>query len=433
MDSEAVLARARDLGARAGGEPLRALASATLARIPDDLFLIVRLAIALRDAGLFAEADAACEHILRRDPAYSFALYERGVSYTLQGRHAEALASFARNLEVVPDDPRTLLFMARLEMRLGRHDASGRTLARLRALAPGHEDLPWLAELDAYLRDFPAARVEAAARAYEQDPRYAWQDRLTGRVRAALAAGRGFSLVRLGDGEGAFLRISDADEARFPNLYRRNRRDRARVWFGGEVDPDASGFTAMAAGLAEVVRGADAVGLPYPNWVAHEYRIISPTGIPSLANALRLMPDVDTGQSLCPQAVHTLMDRDGHLAALLRDQARVGVISCHAGLPGLLARDFGLRDVAFHKIPGEKLHAAALGPEAVAGRHFPDRFREVMAALERPLGGRLYLVAGGILGKFYCDRIKRSGGVALDVGSVVDGWLGADTRAGSAW
>ncbi len=33
-----------------------------------------------------------------------------------------------------------------------------------------------------------------------------------------------------------------------------------------------------------------------------------------------------------------------------------------------------------------------------------------MTALDRPLNGKLFLVAGGILGKFYCGRIKGSGG-----------------------
>jgi hypothetical protein len=42
----------------------------------------------------------------------------------------------------------------------------------------------------------------------------------------------------------------------------------------------------------------------------------------------------------------------------------------------------------------------------------------------------LYLVAGGLLGKLYCDRIKRSGGVAVDIGALIDGWMGTDTRFG---
>jgi hypothetical protein len=53
-----------------------------------------------------------------------------------------------------------------------------------------------------------------------------------------------------------------------------------------------------------------------------------------------------------------------------------------------------------------------------------------MQDLSQPLAGELFLVAGGLLGKIYCDRIKRSGGVAIDIGSLIDAWLGAPTRPG---
>jgi len=43
-------------------------------------------------------------------------------------------------------------------------------------------------------------------------------------------------------------------------------------------------------------------------------------------------------------------------------------------------------------------------------------------ALERVTLGRVYLVGAGILGKMYCDVIKQRGGVAIDIGAVIDGW-----------
>jgi hypothetical protein len=42
----------------------------------------------------------------------------------------------------------------------------------------------------------------------------------------------------------------------------------------------------------------------------------------------------------------------------------------------------------------------------------------------------LFLVAGGLLGKFYTATIRRHGGIALDVGSLVDAWTGRHTRPG---
>lgn len=71
-----------------------------------------------------------------------------------------------------------------------------------------------------------------------------------------------------------------------------------------------------------------------------------------------------------------------------------------------------------------------IGEEATAGRHFPDVYEGVIARLSRPHAGRVFLVAGGILGKFYAHVIRRHGGIAVDVGSVADAWVRKPTRPG---
>ena len=42
--------------------------------------------------------------------------------------------------------------------------------------------------------------------------------------------------------------------------------------------------------------------------------------------------------------------------------------------------------------------------------------------------GMLYLVGGGLYGKLYCQLIRSQGGVALDLGSLFDAWLGIPSR-----
>jgi len=42
--------------------------------------------------------------------------------------------------------------------------------------------------------------------------------------------------------------------------------------------------------------------------------------------------------------------------------------------------------------------------------------------------GMLYLVGGGLYGKLYCQLIKSQGGIALDLGSLFDAWLGIPSR-----
>ena len=42
--------------------------------------------------------------------------------------------------------------------------------------------------------------------------------------------------------------------------------------------------------------------------------------------------------------------------------------------------------------------------------------------------GTLILVAAGVLGKIYCDKIKSKGGIALDIGSILDMWATIPSR-----
>ena len=61
-----------------------------------------------------------------------------------------------------------------------------------------------------------------------------------------------------------------------------------------------------------------------------------------------------------------------------------------------------------------------------------DRYREILRDLVVPEPGAIFLVAAGLLGKVYCARIHELGGIAIDIGSLADGWMGygRDTRPG---
>lgn len=65
----------------------------------------------------------------------------------------------------------------------------------------------------------------------------------------------------------------------------------------------------------------------------------------------------------------------------------------------------------------------------VKGKHYPEYFGKVMDHIKKNVEpGSFYLVGAGILGKIYCNEIKKHGGVAVDVGSLIDGIAGLKTR-----
>ena len=51
-----------------------------------------------------------------------------------------------------------------------------------------------------------------------------------------------------------------------------------------------------------------------------------------------------------------------------------------------------------------------------------------MKQLETFCSGTTFLVGVGVLGKVYCDRIKGKGGVAIDIGSILDSWAMVPSR-----
>ena len=69
-------------------------------------------------------------------------------------------------------------------------------------------------------------------------------------------------------------------------------------------------------------------------------------------------------------------------------------------------------------------------PRNTSDRHFPGRYRKILGQIKVPQPGAVFLVAAGLLGKIYCDHIKALGGIAIDVGSVVDAWMALNTRPG---
>jgi hypothetical protein len=291
------------------------------------------------------------------------------------------------------------------------------------------EQIQIVREFGQFQQEFPRDRAMSMAREVEASPFHLQPNGVAERIAEALRNRSGFSLIRLGDGEGAFITLGNVDEVRFKGLYAFNRRDRARVWFLDKVDANEDPWLSEAKKITHIIADADVIGMPYLNWVEHEYRILSITGIVALTNVLRARRSPKA--ATCTQLIHMDLHNSKLLYELIRSQKRIGLISCQRELPTRLRDALGLEDVDYYHVPGEQGHSHLLTPSAVEGNHWPNRYLEIMQVIgSKRLEGKLFLVAAGLLGKLYCDRIKKSGGVAVDVGSLADGWVGSNTRPG---
>jgi hypothetical protein len=222
-----------------------------------------------------------------------------------------------------------------------------------------------------------------------------------------LESGRAFSAIRLGDGEGAAMDAPLEGESELATSQ--------SVWWGGQQLGQAD-LDHIANALRIACEQADILGLPSSfQFGAHpRYRRVF--------NALTKWNWPRAEQMLVDANLHWYLQLSGTMAPILRHRRVVGVIGCR-DLADAIQNIFHVGEVRTWMIRGETQF-----PGDVTEPHWPGGFDRVMKTLSVAYPGQLFLVGAGVLGKLYCQRIKTLGGVALDVGSVLDGWAAVESR-----
>jgi hypothetical protein len=394
---------------------------------------LVELGVLSKQAGFPDLAEKVFLHALAADEKHAATLYELAVLYRLSNRKHDAIASLLKAKAAAPAHFHTRLLLAHMLYAVGAHDEAVEVCSSTTPKGPAEaEDLAVLQEFGDYLREFPADRARYMVEEVHRRFRYLNPPQVAATIRSAIESRRPFALVRLGDGEGIFARIGVEDEARYARLYANLRRGWYAGLYGDGFDPAATGYAAIVETLMSVAGEADLVGVPYRSWVAHEYAISSIRGVPGLLNVHRhfLRHQHPSGPAICDQNIHTELHKQGLIEPILRMSRDIGLISCLSDLPERLKARFALDSVELFKIPGERYSKALRSEEALSGIHFPYVYWDIVQRLSRPHHGRVFLIAAGTLAKFYAAVIKRHGGIALDIGSLVDGWMRIASRPG---
>lgn len=250
-----------------------------------------------------------------------------------------------------------------------------------------------------------------------------------------------FSLVRLGDGEGLLLSISD--QSTLADL----KYLEAHL---GKEGVNLPGLLSLKYRLMEAIQNADVIGvrddivdvafdsdnfsLPHADFLDNFRRSFKlreveksldyhgSRRIAFLHDGLRDL-GLANDSRFCSAWFHYDYHVSGEVFKVLQRQERIGLISCRHRLPGLLEGLFDM-SVRFQGIPD--MYRDILEPEKV-----PDYIGQLESVLSKQLvefPGMLYLVGGGLYGKLYCQLVRSQGGVALDLGSLFDAWLGLPTR-----
>lgn len=253
-----------------------------------------------------------------------------------------------------------------------------------------------------------------------------------------IAQGTPTSVIRLGDGEGHYLPF----DATLDSQLAQDQRAMQILWWNRQF-ADGDSQARITGDFRAAVGRADVLGLVPESRLLRIYQtkgklVTSNRGVARVMGygADHLRPDQVV---VSTQFQRDLMDWDlwddifaaipesGPESGLLSGgQRRLSWISPH-DLTGFLKDRFDVHSRIGRRIPGEAKYVGMFDPATVVAGTLLDQHDAVLADLH-PEPGEVWLVAAGFLGKIYCDRIRALGGIAIDIGSLADDWMGYATR-----
>jgi len=255
-------------------------------------------------------------------------------------------------------------------------------------------------------------------------------------VRNKLAAREPFSFVRAGDGEAACLPY----EPHLSSLARGDAIDRERIWWGRSLD--AGQRSHFAALVSRAIWGADCIGVPPISRFLRELQLakedsleggLTGRGLRSILHAAEnyeeFRPHGMSVPAFASCHLHQDLERWNLYPALFEGVRDVVILSCHPGLADAIGQRFGVAAAGNILLPPDRVSDPKLKERTGERRDLPEMLEEVEKGLGDLPKNRLVLVGAGYLGKWLVDVARARGGVALDVGSIFDYWVGLTTRS----
>lgn len=230
---------------------------------------------------------------------------------------------------------------------------------------------------------------------------------------SAIQLKRPGSLIRIGDGESVILSYN-------PKSPPQDLSSHLRLWFGNS-QPNNHQLVVLRDRLQAACRSAMFLGIPtLRQCKLHERYEVS---YQCLERILRRRNQV----ILTDAAVHRFLHLSGDLLACLRGSPFIGLVTSQP-VSDLVSKYFCPFELFVKRIPNE--FSPELSPSSSVPISWLDKnnlFNDFR--IHPPYRGAPYLVGAGLMGKLICDQIRRAGGFAIDIGSILDGWVTINSRA----
>lgn len=260
---------------------------------------------------------------------------------------------------------------------------------------------------------------------------------LKDRLHEVFASRTPFSFLRLGDGEGAILDFDGHPTEQDMSYFRSH--------FGPNITVEQ--LAQIKARLEETISSSDIVGIRKDVLEASENLLdlspLAPTfldemkekfplrkrekNILQLHSAKRIFNLFEfyrrqlQQHRVINQWAHYELQVEGFWDAWLASLDEVCLITSKTVLKDKLEARFNL-SCDLISVSGKFAEAK---PERL---QLDADFDAVVERLQCTAKGRVHIVAAGIVGKYYCHVIKQAGGIALDLGALVDFWAGVPSR-----
>jgi len=224
-----------------------------------------------------------------------------------------------------------------------------------------------------------------------------------------LQSGKPVSIIRAGDGEKIVIE-SNQDLLKY-QICIKSVMERQMGY-----EPTMGDVEKIRLNLIEAYKGADIVGIPAQK---------------NLDSLNKHWKDVEkVVKPLCTTTTFTSTDvaydmlYNGMLGQWLKGKKTIVYIGCR-DIDQALKNRYGTQTVNSYIIAPEAKFTSGYEGR----RHYPEIFNEMEWWLNAAkCDGNPCLVGAGVIGKIYCNWMRDRGGVAFDIGAVMDLWAGFSTR-----
>lgn len=250
--------------------------------------------------------------------------------------------------------------------------------------------------------------------------------RLIDKLERSLNDGRGFSVIRLGDGEGrviaeeGFFTYNELLHQTLNYHFGTISNNQLKMQLGG--DWIRKSVSKIREQITLSIIEADEIGFPVAEYFASARSKVVPGHfgyVAALLSGIAIHPKRQRDSIIGTNAFQLAAVDPGFFPRVFRLPKDVSIVGPWNLLPSLID---AMPELAAGEFIEVQQHFSFR--DTISWGQFPLH-SEITTAKIRSLGdlrGRLFLVAAGLLGKFYCQQIKTQGGAALDIGSVLDSW-----------